>query len=164
MEIKDSRQSGFSLIELVIVVVVIAIIATIAVSNYRASIAKSNEASAVSATKLIHNAEVQFLSTRTRYGNLGELRDAGYLQSDIVKDDSTVTTTKSGYEFKTLMIGDDFVLSAIPVSSSGPLPTGRNRYGSSSGNAIVQDKTVIDQHYATLEELTTGTSEAFNPN
>ena len=62
------RQSGFSLIELLIVVAIILVIAAIAVPNFLKSKLQANEASAVSSLRGINTAQTTYSVT---YPNLG---------------------------------------------------------------------------------------------
>ncbi len=58
-----TKQSGFSLIELLIVVAVILVIAAIAVPNLLRSRMAANEASAVAALRSINTSQVVYQST-----------------------------------------------------------------------------------------------------
>ncbi|HLU48157.1 MAG TPA: prepilin-type N-terminal cleavage/methylation domain-containing protein [Planctomycetota bacterium] len=88
------RQSGFTLIELMIVVAIIAIIAAIAIPSLLKARIAGNEASAISSLRTLTTVNEQY---RTRFGEyadaLGSLSTTGYI------DTVLSSGTKSGFTF-----------------------------------------------------------------
>ena len=75
---KSSRQSGFTLIELMIVVVIIGILATIAMPAYQEYVKRGHRAAAQSEMMDIANREQQFLLANRAYADKTTLEGSGY--------------------------------------------------------------------------------------
>jgi type IV pilus assembly protein PilA len=94
-----NKESGFSLLELLIVVAIILIIATIAIPSLLRSRQSANESSAVANMRNLNTAEVSYSSNFGMYGSLDDLIAARLL------DDRYDNPNFNGYGFTVALSG-----------------------------------------------------------
>jgi type IV pilus assembly protein PilA len=90
----QKRQSGFSLIELIVVVAIIGIVSSIAIPHFLHSRQVAHNASAFSSLRLIHTAQISYRMRNPQYGDLAALSAARTLDDPLLANG-----TRSNYTF-----------------------------------------------------------------
>src|SRR3989338_9458442 len=113
MNLKN-KNSGFTMIELMIVLVVLAIVASVAMMSGLAARVRANEGNAQAALKTIAAGSEMYLNNQGIYASNLATLGSDYIPSDLVAGQ------KSGYTFelKTANAGATFTATAVPVSMS----------------------------------------------
>jgi type IV pilus assembly protein PilA len=151
-DMKNNRQAGFSLIELLIVVAIIGIIAAIAIPNLLASRRAANEGSAQSSLRTIHSAQGTYQATigAGTYGPLGAADCTGdgtqSLCGQALVDQQLGRGAKSGYNFAVTAVAGPpatFFATAVPQVTSGVGQTGTRRFGVATDGTMHGDSVAL---------------------
>ena len=140
---RNNKQKGFSLIELLIVVAIILIIAAIAIPNLLRSKMAANEASAVASLRTLNTSIVAYSTTYSTdpptLAALGPATTASSTAADLVDSLLGVDpAVKSGYSIAYAAVVatpiTQYTLIAVPVSSS----TGQRKFYTDQSAVIRQ--------------------------
>lgn len=134
---KTSKQSGFTLIELMVTVAIIGILAAVAVPNYKSYVVRSNRSAAEAQMMDISNRNQQYLLGNRSFATVASTLNYT-LPTEISSKYSTPTITVSAYLDSSCVVQADtgtapsFVITLTPIST-GPQANDGAIYLSNTG-------------------------------
>jgi prepilin-type N-terminal cleavage/methylation domain-containing protein len=135
------KETGFSLIELLIVVAIILIIAAIAIPNLMRSKMAANEASAVEHIRTLNTFESTYASANPECGYTDL---PGLVNSGLIDDNALGNGSKSGYLFNIVATGGSANCatpnSAHQITASPMSPQTGTRYFLSDPSGVIRYK------------------------
>jgi prepilin-type N-terminal cleavage/methylation domain-containing protein len=142
------RDTGFTLIELMIVVAIIAIIAAIAIPNLIESKKAAHEASAVSSLRTLGSSQELYRARYLSYASLAELADKGIIDP-ILADSTGPTCVKAGYYYSCIRTAAWWCATARP---GNPGQSG-DRCFRIATNGVIYYKVTDDANIATASDV-----------
>src|SRR5665213_3544922 len=147
------KETGFSLIELLIVVAIILIIAAIAIPNLMRAKMASNEGSAVASVRMLNTASVAYSTSYGTYpstlGALGPVASgtsASSTSADLI-DSVLAAGSKSGYSFNysagTTDAAGNYVTYIVTAQPLGPGTSGQRYFFSDQTGVIRADSAAL---------------------
>ena len=136
-----NRQSGFSLIELMIVIAIIGILIAVGVTGWKAAVKSANEAAAIKTLRTIAEQQMLFYNAhqRTTFGTFDEMLKENLLDKRFEGN----TPVVEGYVFQMRVIPKStttqpgYAVNADPQVTEGVGATGKNHfYLDSDSNTI----------------------------
>ena len=145
---RNNKQKGFSLIELLIVVAIILIIAAIAIPNLLRSKMAANEASAVASLRTYNTAIVSYSTTyntdpATDLSTLGPATTPSSTAADLVDNLlGSATPSKSGYTFTyTPGTASNGVISQYSITAQPQSASTGQRYFFTDQSGVIRQTT-----------------------
>lgn len=154
------KEKGFTVLELMIVIAVIIIIAAISIPFLHKAKVNANDGAAVSAMRVISQAQNINRASTGQYKSLLELQTDGFIDKRFGGTDSNpFESSTGGYDYKVILIAPtpeapepNYILSARPTNRNILTATGTKRFGIDKAGVIFYD-TDYSAHFETVDEL-----------